>query len=127
MTEDRAVEVLLIARDDDDPFWPGMLHTPGTVVRATDLNKGERDDWLAFKRILSEELADTKVGPPQYVGSMFHDSKRGTEQAQLYWIEVLDEPIAGSFYPVDDLPPELIDSQTAFIGQAVRTFLAAKA
>jgi hypothetical protein len=119
---DGATEVLLVARDADDPFWPNMLHTPGTVVRATDLHKGDQDDWQAFERILKDEMKGTKVGPPQYVGSIFHDSKRGAELAQIYWVEVLEEARVGVFYDITALPMQLMDSQIAFIVQAAADF-----
>jgi hypothetical protein len=116
------IEVLLIARDVDDPLWPGLLHTPGTVVRATDLPGAKTTNWPAFERIMHDELADTELGTPTYVGSIFHQSKRGAEQAQLYWVEVLGEARIGTFYDADNLPPHLIDSQIAFITEAVRHF-----
>lgn len=116
------VEVLLIARPDDDPLWPGLLHTPGTVIRTTDLNEGKQENWPAFERILKDELEDTKVSNPHYVGSIFHESKRGAEQAQLYWVEVLEEPTVGTFYSVDDLPTSLIDSQVTFIKEATKHY-----
>src|SRR4051812_41643916 len=116
------VEVLLIARPDDDPLWPGLLHTPGTVIRATDLNKDKQENWSAFERILQDELEGTEVGSPHYVGSIFHESKRGAEQAQLYWIEVTGDPKVGEFYPVDALPPSLIESQEAFISAASENY-----
>jgi hypothetical protein len=120
------VEVLLLDRGPDDPFWPNMLHTPGTIVRATDLHKGEPHDWQAFERIVQDELKNTKVRGPHYVGSMFHDSKRGVEQAQIYWIEVIGEPNVGTFYDAAALPDKLIQSQKAFIAQAVDNFLSHK-
>lgn len=114
-------EVLLIARADDDPLWPGLLHTPGTVIRATDLVQ-DTTNWPAFQRILHDELEDAEVGKPHYVGSIFHASKRGAEQAQLYWIEVLDKPKVGQFYPIDDLPTHLMNHQYKFIAEAARHF-----
>jgi len=119
---DQGVEVLLIARPEDDPLWPGLLHTPGTVIRATDLHKEQQENWLAFERILKEELGGTEVKTPHYVGCIFHQSKRGAEQAQLYWVEVLGDPKAGTFYPVNSLPDNLIDSQLRFITEASRHF-----
>jgi hypothetical protein len=118
---DGEVEVLLIARPEDDPLWPGLLHTPGTVIRATDLHDGQ-DNWPAFKRIVDDELQHTEIGNPHYVGSIFHQSKRGAEQAQLYWVEVRGEPHVGTFYPADKLPDDLIESQKTFINEAVRHF-----
>jgi hypothetical protein len=119
--------VLLIHRPDEDPFWPGMLHTPGTVIRATDINQIS-ENWAAFARILHDELNDTPVGNPHYVGSLLHKSKRGTEQAQLYWVEVVaDTPKVGQFYPISNLPEGLIESQQLFIAEAAKHFLRAKA
>lgn len=115
-------EVLLIERPADDALWPGMLHTPGTVIRATDLHKGGEENWEAFRRILDDELQGTKVGSPHYVGSIFHQSKRGAEQAQLYWVEVQGEPNVGTFYDVNKLPGSLIESQLAFIREASRHY-----
>jgi hypothetical protein len=119
---DGETEVLLIERPADDQFWPGMLHTPGTVIRATDHSEGKQENWPAFSRILEDELKGTTVSPPHYVGSIFHRSKRGVEQAQLYWVEVLDEPRVGKFYPIEDLPKELMESQRSFIREAAKHF-----
>lgn len=116
-----ATEVLLIARPGDDALWPGMLHTPGTVVRATDINKSS-DMWEPLRRILHDELFDTECGPHHFVGSQLHASKRGAEQAQIYWIEVIGEPKIGDFFPISKLPTDLMDSQRAFITQSVQYF-----
>jgi hypothetical protein len=120
---DGQAEVLLIERPDDDPLFAGALHTPGTVIRATDVHKPGMHNWPAFERVIQEELKGTEVSPPQYVGSMFHASKRGAEQAQLYWVEVKSEPKVGRFYDVNNLPSELIESQRDFITLAVKDFL----
>jgi hypothetical protein len=118
------VEVLLLDRGPEDSLWPNMLHTPGTVIRATDLVVSEnQQNWPAFDRILKEELRGIKVGSPHYVGSIFHESKRGAEQAQLYWIEVYEEaPKSGKFYDAEELPENFIKSQDAFVRAAVRSF-----
>jgi hypothetical protein len=116
------IEVLLIDRGPKDPLWPNMLHTPGTIIRADDLHTGEAHDWKAFQRIFHDELKDTELGAPHYVGSIFHQSKRGAEQAQLYWVEVTGVPQVGGFYPVAKLPETLIDSQLTFIRHAAEVF-----
>jgi hypothetical protein len=117
------IEVLLLARDENDALWPGMLHTPGTVVRPTDSDtSSDSQPWGPFQRLYSEELTGTKVGPLHFVGSVFHASKRGHEQAQLYWLEVLDDPAQGVFYPVNQLPDTIITSQIDFIVAAARHY-----
>ena len=120
--QDGKIEVLLLDRGPEDPLWPNMLHTPGTVVRATDVHDKNNQDWGAFQRIFHDELADTAVSAPHYVGSMFHQSKRGSEQAQLYWVEVTEEPQKGTFYDTNNLPETLITSQVTFIGLATKNF-----
>ena len=115
------IEVLLIARPHDDALWPDLLHTPGTVVRATDFG-ADSAVWPPFSRIVHDELLDSDVGQPQYVGSLLNESKRGIEQAQIYWIEVLGDPKVGRFYHIDNLPESLIDSQVNFIHEAAHNF-----
>lgn len=112
-------EVLLLSRGDDDPIWPDALHTPGTVVRPTDT---EGKIYLAFERILKDELKGTATSAPHYVGSNLHKSKRGMEQAQIYWVEVLGEPKIGQFYAADNLPANIMESQVAFIKHAVQNY-----
>lgn len=113
------VEVLLLERSKFDDIWPGEVHTPGTVVRTTDNESGQHQ---AFQRILVDELRTTHVSPPHFVGSILHKSKRGMEHAQIFWVEVLEEPKVGTFYPADQLPENIIDSQKSFIAQAVQNF-----
>ncbi|HTE57607.1 MAG TPA: hypothetical protein VK694_02600 [Verrucomicrobiae bacterium] len=113
-TSEGRVEVLLLERD----VWPFGLHTPGTVIRATDSTKR---NYQAFDRIM-EELGGTEVALPHYVGSNLHSSQRGVEQAQIFWVEVLGKPKAGHFYPADNLPDNLMQSQENFIELAVKDF-----
>ncbi len=113
------VEILLLHRGKDDPIWPDAWHVPGTVIRATD-NEGKI--YMAFDRILKDELGGTETGDPYYVGSILHKSKRGTEQAQVFWVEILGEPNEGKFYSADKLPNSLIKSQISFISKAIDSF-----
>ena len=113
------VEILLLSRGEDDPIWPNDLHVPGTVVRPTD-NEGQV--YLAFERILNDELQGTNVSAPHYVGNILHKSKRGTEQAQVFWVEVLGDPLIGHFYEIDSLPENTMHSQLDFIKQAAKNY-----
>lgn len=120
LNKDGAVEVLLLSRGEDDPIWPTALHTPGTVIRPTDT---EGKMYRAFERITLEELAGTKVSNPHFVGSQLQKSERGTEQAQIFWVEVLGEPSVGQFYAVENLPDNLIQAQLKFIKLAATSFV----
>jgi hypothetical protein len=115
-----SVQVLLTKRKDDDPNWPGMFHTPGTVVRPTD---EEGSYTSAFERILGGELASVELaGEPQYVGSVFHKVKRGMEDAKVFFVEVNGEPTTGTFHDVSALPDNVVDTQIDFIQMAAKKF-----
>jgi len=116
------VSVLLLQRPPDDPLWAGMWHTPGTVLRATDLYTSDDTYWSPFRRLVHDELKDTQIGKPFFVGSMLHESKRGVEQAQIYWTEVVGEPKAGTLFASSQLPENVIASQRTFIEEAVASF-----
>src|SRR5580704_17304344 len=45
------LQVLLIQRAADDEYWPNLWHTPGTVVRSTDLPNGQQTNWPAYERL----------------------------------------------------------------------------
>lgn len=115
------VEVLLLQRDADDPFWPAMWHTPGTVLRAPDTAQPS----LPIARIKAE-LGGTELSEPVFVYNLLHTSKRGAEQAQVYWAEVQGEPKKGTFFPAASLPADIVPSQYEFIEQAVRTSKASR-
>jgi hypothetical protein len=115
---DGEAEVLLTRRPADDPTWPGLLHTPGTVIRATD-----RSFVDGMDRILGEELMGISTGPPIFVGNAIHRQGRGTEFAAIYFVEVKGDPGGGDgFYKSSELPRDLVQSQRGFIDQAVRLF-----
>lgn len=109
---DDRLQVLLIPREDGDAIWPGMLHTPGTVLRPTDVQHGLQ---VAFERIRKDELGEIKITKPIFVQSLLHQSRRGVEQSQIFLTEVESEPKVGRFYDIDQLPENLVDSQRKFV------------
>jgi hypothetical protein len=113
------IEILLLERRADDPVWPGMLHTPGTVVRASD-SPGSFDDALG--RILDDELGNIGASEPVWVKNILHHSGRGMEASQIYWIEVEGEPKVGTYYRSSQLPERLVQTQLDFIPDAVEHF-----
>lgn len=125
---DGQVEVLLLKRGEEKQdwpeLWPGILHTPGTVIRPTDELGSYKE---AFRRILQDELhAVELVSEPGYVYNLLHHNKRGTESAQVFIVEVVGEPKVGAFYPADHLPNNIMLSQLDFIPTAVAAFKRAK-
>lgn len=114
------VEILLLSRPNDDPNWPGMLHTPGTVLRATDVEGGINS---AFERIFSDEIGITTSNNPIFVKTIFHKVNRGAELASIYYINIgTDQPTNGKWYNENNLPNNLVDTQFDFIEFAINEF-----
>jgi len=114
------ITTILLQRDDDDPVWPGMMHTPGTVVRASD-TEGTFVD--AFARILEDELRGLEVAQnPQLVSYEFHQVQRGRELALVFFVEYVGQPKYGTEVSINELSDEVIDTQLEFIGKAVDIF-----
>lgn len=110
------IDILLLDRGSDDPLFPNQLHTPGTVVRATDTEQ------TAIDRILETELGGTLTTSPVLVAYVLHKSKRGSESARVFWVEVLEEPRKGKFYTSENLPDALMESQRDFIQTALASY-----
>ena len=114
------VEVLLIQRPDDDPYWPSQWHVPGTVVRATDAGDSFSKP---FQRLYDDELQVHPVATPQRVGQMLHKVRRGTELANIFYIDLSDiETPVGNWYPAHALPDTTVGTQRELIAQAVKLF-----
>lgn len=112
------VEVQLIRRPADDPLWPGLWHNPGTVLRATDTFGS------AANRLFDDELGGFGTAEDLiFVENLFNKSTRGTEVVLLYRMDGEDgEPAEGAFFPVDDLPKDIIESEIALIRRAAADF-----
>lgn len=111
-----AIDILLLDRGADDPLFANQLHTPGTVVRATDTEQS------AIDRILHVELGGVPTTSPVFVTYVLHKSKRGAESARVFWVEVQEEPRKGKFYASDNLPDTLMRSQLDFIQAALESY-----
>jgi ADP-ribose pyrophosphatase YjhB (NUDIX family) len=111
------VEVLLTKRPDEDPNWPGMLHTPGTVIRSNDTLDS------AYERILEKEILITIKPKLHFVESILHQVTRGNELAAVYYIDLTNIEIpTGEYFSSDSLPDSIVDTQIEFIKNAVRAF-----
>ncbi|MFZ2188798.1 MAG: hypothetical protein WAV73_04515 [Candidatus Moraniibacteriota bacterium] len=118
--EDGKITTILLERDKDDPVWPGMLHTPGTVARASD-KEGDFSD--AFGRILKGELGNLDlVHGPEFVAYEFHQVQRGRELALIFFVEYFGVPINGKEFEVGKLPENIVVTQLKFIKKAVDAF-----
>lgn len=107
------IEVLLIRRPPDDPLFANLWHNPGTVIRSTDTLKSTID------RLLNDELYKIRVtSGPHFVSNKFHRSPRGAEIVQIYWIEA-EEPVpTGMYWPVHNLPKDMLTTEIPIIETA---------
>jgi len=113
-------EVLLFRRAADDPNWPNALHTPGTVVRATDVSDGFS---VPLSRLYSEELLTQPENEPVFVDVKLHRSNRGTEFAAVLYVDLTGTVApTGEWRPSEQLPEDLVASQRTFIDKAVELF-----
>jgi len=116
----KGTEVLLLKRPDDDPSWPGMLHTPGTVLRSTDIKNGVAN---AFDRIFNDELKITPTSVPIQSTVDFHKVKRGVEFATVFYLDLTNqETTVGQWYLYTSLPNTIVDTQIGFIQQSITNF-----
>lgn len=109
-TLDGGYEVLLTRRPDLDPFFGGLVHCPGQIYRPGD-SLSDRP-----KKVVQEELSHTTVeSEPRLVPDTFiHDYGRGPVIERIYYIFVSSSE-DGDFYPVDDLPNDLLASHDKLI------------
>ena len=114
------LEVLLIERPKSDPFWGGLYHFPGSVLRADD------NDTLyesSFKRIFEEELHGVLViGEPKYFKTQFQKLKRGATLTAIHIIEVAGNSPVGTFFNVEYLPQNIIEYHRENIISAAKMF-----
>lgn len=115
------IEILLLPRDADDPTWPSMLHTPGTVILATDVEEGISKP---LSRIATEELGmDELPKKIDFVTYAFHHSGRGAESSLVFCADLTSQnPPRGAWYPVTELPNNLVSTQTDLINDCVNYF-----
>lgn len=113
------IQVLLVRREINDPFWPNKLHTPGTVLRPSDKTGSVED---AFNRILDGELGYLGERNPVFVKMRLSKSSRGSEFAAVYYLEILEEVKNGEWFDADDLPEDLVQVQDDLIKMAVESY-----
>jgi hypothetical protein len=121
------LEVLLFKRPDDDPFYGGMWHSPGTILRGKDAEGGLPGKPVgyekAFDRLARGELKVNFAGHKKFAGSLFFLSPRGPENCLVFVCRIAGEPVKGTFYPVDDLPENtVLAHRLSIIPAAVKAF-----
>lgn len=115
-------QILLTKREQSDPHWGGLWHVPGSVILSSD-KTGSFDD--AITRVITSEFGNPTIkGDIKFVKYLSYVSKRGTEIMFLYMLEIVGEPVLGTFYDVDNLPENLAEYREKYIPEVAERFLA---
>lgn len=116
---DSGIEILVLERPASDPVWGGLLHTPGTVIRAD----AQAGSFTSAQERIQKELGGVAFKQdPVFVNIHFHQVKRGRELALVHWVTLMDTPKIGKWVSANNLPPSLVDTQRDFIASAVQNF-----
>lgn len=115
------LQILLTEREDSDPHWNGLWHVPGSVILSTDKTSSFDD---ALNRVIDGEFGSPKIkGEAAFVKFLSHIGNRGTEIVFIYMLEIVGEPVLGTFYDVDDLPENLAEYREKYIPEVAEVFI----
>ena len=116
LQSDGAQKVLLARRPDDDPWWPGMWHLPGTILLPSDAANDTRDYDTPIERLLHDEFHGSiaKVGAVNLFDIQRRSIPRGKEQTVFGWIDIVlndgySHAEGGTFFDVTGLDANLPD------------------
>lgn len=113
------IEVMLIERPSTDPFWAGLLHNPGTVLRPNDTSHTFSS---VVKRVFNDEYGvEPATNGPFFAGFWFDKLRRGKGFGIVSWVELTDSP-NGNYYPVNALPKNVIEGQPVYIKKCAQDF-----
>lgn len=109
------IEVLVVRRDENDPHWPGQLHTPGTMLRPTD-----SDDFsTAFKRVFAEIERTPEDYQVKKIDTVFHTVNRGKELAIIFAVMIEDVKDNDYWVVFDEIDSLIVSTQVNFVKNAV--------
>lgn len=115
---DESTLVHLTRRDSDDPHYANLLHTPGTIILATDDSLNE-----TYMRLAQTELCGLRlIGAPVFVDIFYEQIKRGREISLVHWIALENEGDQADLYDCATLPAGIVPTDITRIEKAVRHF-----
>lgn len=118
-------QVLLIPRPQDDPTWPGLLHSPGQALRAADYHRQDNVPMNGvFERVQKNEIKAEFSSTPHFVGVAQYMTKRGPEAVHIFVTTLAEgSSLAPEFQWVNvdeiDTLPNFIHHQVVPIRMAV--------
>ena len=112
------IEVLVLERKADDPHWPGMLHTPGTILRPTDTD----DFSSAIERVFKEINRNFEDHSVKNVATVFHTVNRGKELSVVFATEIKDSKESDTWIKLSAIDSHIVETQIEFVKKAVELF-----
>lgn len=105
--QEQGPEVWLERRSENDRWWAGKYALSGTVILGSDIQDEEKTLSGPVNRLFRDELTGiTPVGELHQLPAQFRHDGRGNEVTNQFWtlVETGDEPYAGGFYNLEQLP-----------------------
>ncbi len=115
---DEKTSVYLVRRDVDDPHYANLLHTPGTVILATDESLNETYERLARTELRGLQLRSA----PVFVDVFYDQIKRGREISLVHWVALEGESDRDGLYDSAALPTDIVSTDIARVEKAVNHF-----
>jgi hypothetical protein len=104
-------DVLLVRRPESDPFFSGLMHFPGTVIRATDKSIGD-----SIRRVVEEELfLPGNATLVHFVFQFMSKSARGAEVATVQVVYLDEIPSGFQAYDLAKLPDDIVPHHRTII------------
>lgn len=130
---DDKIEVLLTKRDPNDEFYANQWHSPGSILRYSDVHtKGksiESELTEVFERIEKKEIGAPFRNPPKFIEQRLLDFSRGPNLCLVHAAQIAPRAsYNGEFFDVNNLPNDpVIHQQMPFLRSAIRFFIENKA
>jgi len=116
--DNNQLKVLLLDRDENDPYWPGQMALPGKIMLATDESL---DD--VYARLLKSELPNVKIkNGPIFCGHIFEEIIRGREVSLINYIEIAEVPTGYKMFDVNNLPNNIVKTEIHRVEMAVKKY-----
>lgn len=122
------IQCLLVTRDSADPVWPGMIHSPGSALRAADYDRRDKNPLMGpVERVQNNEIMLKFIGDPEFVGMDYYRTRRGPEVVHIFLAQVPENSVLQSnaaWYNVEDLGSldNFLTHQVVPIGRAAQYF-----
>ncbi|MBI4036696.1 hypothetical protein HY386_02365 [Candidatus Daviesbacteria bacterium] len=123
----RILEALLVPRPNDDIVWPGMLHTPGCALRASDYQREDGNPLNGAYERIQDEVGNQFAAPPTFVGRLHRTVERGPEVVEIYTAGIANDAMLKPgclWYPMDELAthPKFIQVQLGHVNMVIAHF-----